>query len=480
VALTAVDYLILAGYLAAITAFGSYFARFQKTTRDYFLTGRSVPWWAVCFTIVATETSTLTFIGVPAASFAGDMRFLQLVAGYLVGRVLVALVFVPAYFSGELVTSYELLQHRFGRRVKWLAAGIFLITRSLADGVRLFATALVISVVTGIPDTLSILLLGTAMIVYSVRGGVSAVIWTDVVPMFVYAAGAMVIFASLLHAVPGGWPAVVREGFEAGKFRVIDVSLDPSAVYTVWSGLIGGVALTLATHGTDQFLVQRLLSARSARHAASGIVLSGVLVLAQFTLFLVIGVMLYVYYQHVPPPRTWMRTDEVLPAFVVSTLTHGTAGFIVAGIVAAALSPSLNAMASTTVNDFYRPMTPSAIDESRLLFVSRIATLGWGVVQIAVALAARGMDRSVLDAGLAVLSFASGSVLGVFLLGTLRPAVREWPALAGMLTGLATMAVVWWATPIAWTWYVAIGATTTWLAAVAIERLSAPRGAGAL
>jgi Na+/proline symporter len=251
-------------------------------------------------------------------------------------------------------------------------------------------------------------------------------------------------------------------------------------VYTVWSGLIGGVALTLATHGTDQFLVQRLLSARSARHAASGIVLSGVLVLAQFTLFLVIGVMLYVYYQHVPPPRTWMRTDEVLPAFVVSTLTHGTAGFIVAGIVAAALSPSLNAMASTTVNDFYRPMTPSAIDESRLLFVSRIATLGWGVVQIAVALAARGMDRSVLDAGLAVLSFASGSVLGVFLLGTLRPAVREWPALAGMLTGLATMAVVWWATPIAWTWYVAIGATTTWLAAVAIERLSAPRGAGAL
>jgi SSS family transporter len=461
VALTTFDYLILGGYLAAITAFGSYFARFQKTTRDYFLTDRSVPWWAVCLTIVATETSTLTFIGVPAASFTGDMRFLQLAAGYIIGRVIVGFLFVPAYFAGDLVTSYQLLQKRFGPKVKTLAAGLFLVTRSLADGIRLFATALVVSVVSGIPDTLAILALGGAMIVYSVRGGVSAVIWTDVVQMFVYAAGALLVFGSLLASIPGGWEAVVREGVGAGKFRLVDWSLDPSAVYTVWTGLVGGVALTLATHGTDQFLVQRLLSARSAGHATAGIMLSGLLVLAQFVLFLVIGVMLFVYYQHVPAPRAWARPDEVLPTYVVSSLSHGAAGFIVAAIVAAALSPSLNAMAATTVNDFYRRARTDRLDDSRLLAIARIATFGWGLVQITIALAARGMDRSVLDAGLAVLSFASGSVLGVFLLGTLSPAVKETPALLGMVAGLMVMAIVWWATPVAWTWYVAIGALTT-------------------
>ncbi len=474
-ALTWFDYLILAAYLVAITAFGSYFARFQKTTRDYFLTDRSIPWWAVCFTIVATETSTLTFIGVPAASFAGDMRFLQLVLGYIVGRLLVAVLFVPAYFAGDLVTSYELLQRRFGTRVKTLAAGLFLVTRSLADGIRLFATALVIAIVTGVPDTWAILILGSAMVIYTVRGGVSAVIWTDVVQMFVYAAGAALVFVSLLEAIPGGWAEVVRVGEAADKFRVFDPSFDPAAVYTLWTGLIGGVALTLATHGTDQFLVQRFLAARSARQAAAGVILSGVLVCAQMVLFLVIGVMLFVYYQHVPPPRVWARPDEVLPTFVVSSLSHGSAGFIVAAIVAAALSPSLNAMAATTVNDFYRPRMGSRADERNLLKASRVATFGWGVVQIGVALAARGMDRSVLDAGLAVLSFASGSVLGVFLLGTLVPSIDERSAFAGMLTGLVVMVFVWAGTSVAWTWYVAIGASTTCLASVMLSLASPTR-----
>jgi Na+/proline symporter len=218
-------------------------------------------------------------------------------------------------------------------------------------------------------------------------------------------------------------------------------------------------------------LVQRLLSARSARHAAAGLVLSGFLVLVQFTLFLVIGIMLFVYYQHVAPPRPWTRTDEVLPLFVVSSLGQGTAGLIVAAIVATALSPSLNAMAATTVNDFYRSRVGPPADEARLLAISRMATLGWGLVQIAVALAARGMDRSVLDAGLAVLSFASGSVLGVFLLGTLAPSVTERAALTGMLAGLLVMAAVWWGTAIAWTWYVAIGAATTYLVALTAARL---------
>src|SRR5215208_5126360 len=222
--LTWIDYTVIAAYLLAITAFGSWFARFQKTTRDYFLTGRSVPWWAICFTIVATETSTLTFISVPASAYAADMTFLQLVFGYVIGRVIVSLLFIPAYFRGDLVTSYELLQRRFGPRVKNLSAVIFLVTRSLADGVRLFATALVISVVTNVPVTPAVIVLGIAMIIYTVRGGASAVIWTDVVQLFVYVAGATVVFISLLALIPGGWTEVVRAGSAAGKFRVFDFS----------------------------------------------------------------------------------------------------------------------------------------------------------------------------------------------------------------------------------------------------------------
>jgi SSS family transporter len=473
VVLTWTDYFVIGGYLVAITIFGSQFARFQKTTRDYFLTGRSVPWWAICFTIVATETSTLTFISVPASAYGGDMTFLQLVFGYVIGRVLVSVLFIPAYFRGELFTSYELLQRRFGPRVKNLSAVIFLATRALADGIRLFATALVISVVTHVPVAWAVLVLGAAMIVYTVRGGASAVIWTDVVQLFVYVAGAMVVFGSLLAQIPGGWPEVVRTGLAAGKFRVIDLSAGLARPYTLWAGLIGGVALTLSTHGTDQFLVQRLLAARSPREAARGLVLSGVIVLAQFVLFLVIGVMLFTYYQHVPLPRPLARNDELLPTFIVTALSHGAAGFIVAAIVAAALSPSINAMAATTVNDFYAKYFRPDADEETLMRVSRAWTVVWGVVQIAVAIGAQWMQRSVLDSGLAVLSYAAGPVLGAFLLGTLVPWVAERAAFAGMLAGLAVMTAIWARTTTAFTWYVFIGATTTMAIACLVQLITA-------
>jgi len=232
--LTWADYLVIGGYLAAITAFGSWFAQFQQTTRDYFLTDRSIPWWAVCFTIVATETSTLTFIGIPAAAYAGNMTFLQLALGYIIGRIIVSLLFIPAYFRGDLFTSYELLQRRFGSRVKTLSAVIFLVTRTLADGIRLFATALVIAVVTGVPVPWVVLVLGAAMIVYTVRGGVSAVIWTDVVQMFVYIAGAAAVAIALLWRIPGGWAEVVEVGAAAGKFTVLDPSFDLTRAYTLW------------------------------------------------------------------------------------------------------------------------------------------------------------------------------------------------------------------------------------------------------
>jgi SSS family transporter len=459
--LSALDYAVIGAYLVAITAFGSWFARFQHTTRDYFLTDRSVPWWAVCFTVVATETSTLTFIGIPATAYAGNWTFLQLAAGYVIGRLIVSAIFIPAYFRGELFTSYELLQRRFGPRVKTLSAVIFLITRSLADGIRLFTTALVIAVVTRVSVSAVVVVLGAAMIVYTMRGGVSAVIWTDVVQMFVYAAGAVVIAWSLLGRIDGGWDTVIHVGRETGRFTVLDLSLDITRTYTLWAGIFGGVALTLSTHGTDQYLVQRLLSARSARAASTGLVLSGFIVFAQFILFLLIGVMLATFYMQAPLPQPLTRIDEVLPLFVVTTLPSGVAGFIVSAIVAAALSPSLNAMAATTLTDFYLPFVNPGADEATRMRVSRLATIAWGVVQLGVALAAQLMARSVLDAGLSVLSLGSGPVLGAFLLGTLSRSMREQDVFAGMVVGLLVMAGVWWTTPIAFTWYVLIGATAT-------------------
>jgi len=477
-ALNWVDYAVIAAYLVAITAFGSWFARFQHNTRDYFLTGRSVPWWAICFTVVATETSTLSFIGVPAGAYAGNMTFLQLAIGYIVGRVLVSVLFIPAYFRGELYTSYELLQRRFGAAVKNIAAGIFVVTRTLADGVRLFATALVISVVTQVPVDVTVVLIGAAMIVYTVRGGVAAVIWTDVVQMFVYVAGAVLIFAALVNRVPGGLGSGLDVAAAAGRLQVWDFAFDPTRVYTFWAGLIGGVALTLATHGTDQFLVQRLLSGRSARDAALGLVLSGVIVFAQFVLFLVIGALLFAHYQSTALPRELARTDEILPLFVVSELPHGVSGFIVAAIVAAALSPSINALAATTVNDFYLKYVRPDADEATLMRMSKRATIFWGIAQIAVALAARFVDRSVLDAGLLVLSFAAGPVLGAFLVGVLTTRVGSGAMVAGMLAGVATVTWIWWTNAAAWTWYSAAGVAIT--AAIAIvASAAAPQRAGA-
>jgi Na+/proline symporter len=289
--------------------------------------------------------------------------------------------------------------------------------------------------------------------------------------MFVYLGGAALVCGALVDRVPGGWAEIVATGQAAGKFAVLSLSTDPTVAYTLWAGLVGGVALTLATHGTDQFLVQRLLAARSAREAQVGLVLSGVLVFAQFALFLAIGAMLFAYYQHHPAPALG-RADEILPAFIVQTLTGGTAGFIVAAIVAAALSPSLNAMAATTVNDFYRRYVRPDADDRTLLAVARRATVAWGLVQLGVAIGSQWFQRSILDTGLAVLSLTSGPVLGAFLTGVVTRRVGEPAMLAGMAAGLATALAIWWTGAMAFTWFAAAGALTTmaaaWLVALVV------------
>jgi SSS family transporter len=468
---------VLVLYVVAITAFGSWLGRRGRSVQDYFLAGHSVPWWAVAACVVATETSTLTFIGVPGMAYGGDWTFLQLALGYVLGRLLVALVLLPAYFRGEIYTSYELLQNRFGGgAVRAAAAGIFLLYRTLGDGIRLHAAALVLSVAAGVPEWWCIALLGVAMILYTEEGGVKATIWTDTIQMFVYLAGALACLVSVARLLPDGVGGALAAAQAAGKLRVLDFSLDPVQPFTLAAGVVGGLFLTLATHGTDHYLVQRLLVARSRRDAATGLVLSGVLVAAQFALFLLLGTLLWAHYGG----QAFARGDEVLPRFVATSLPAGLTGFILASIVAAALSPSLNSMASTTLRDFWLPYLEPGASEARQMRLGRGFTVFWGALQVGVALLAQNVD-SALNEGLAALGYASGPTVGAFLLGVLTRRADARGVLTGMASGLVLslaagrLAPVLFGLPgLAWTWNVAVGALVTFAVGLAASRGEAP------
>jgi len=456
---------VLALYLAAVTFFGAYLGRRRKSVDDYFLAERSVPWWAIAACVVATETSVLTFTSVPGFSFGSNWSFLQLAFGYVLGRILISAVLVPAYFRGKVFTSYELLRQRFGRSVASVAAGVFLFYRTLADGIRLHAAALVVAIAVGVPEIYCILALAAAMILYTEEGGARATIWTDVVQMFVYAAGAVVVLEALLRLLPAGAAARAFASASAeGKLQVLVPSLDPAVTYTLASGFIGGVFLTLATHGTDQYLVQRLLAARSIRQAQIGLVLSGFVVFAQFVLFLSIGTLLWRFYEG----REFARGDEVLPTFIAESLSGPWLGFILAAVVAAALSPSLNSVASTTLKDFYVPFVDPGAPERKQIQLGRVFTVFWGVAQTVVAIFAQRAS-SALEAGLAALSYASGPTVGAFLLAVLKRRTTPPSVLVGMATGFGAPLLANQIAPVAWTWNVAIGTTVTFLAAVAAD-----------
>ncbi len=466
------DLAVILVYLAGITWFGARFRRRQRTLKDYFLGGRTAPWWAIALSIVSAETSTLTIIGTPALAFAGNLGFLQVVLGYLLGRLVIAELFLPHYFRGELYTAYELIGKRFGSHARKLTAGTFLVLRALAEGVRVFAISIVISIVLGTGELTSIVVIVCLTLFYTFEGGMTAVIWTDVVQMFLYVAGAVVSFLVILHHIPGGWGSVWAIAGAAGKFQVFDFRFAFtweffSRTYSFWAGVIGGCFLTTASHGTEQLLVQRLLAARSQKESRAALMGSWVVIFVQFSLFLLIGLTLYVFYAQTKLPAP-QPADRIYPDFVWRYLPTGVAGLVVAAVLAAAmsnLSAALNSLASTSVMDFYKPLTARrgpGRPESHYLKVARAATVAWGVVLLGIGYLARQWG-SVLEAGLSIASVIYGSLLGVFLLGVLTRRVREKAAMAGMVAGLATMAAVKLYTPIAWTWYVLIGASVTFL-----------------
>jgi solute:Na+ symporter, SSS family len=493
------DLAVIAAYLLGTVAFGAWFSRNQHDVKDYFVSGRRVPWWAITGSIVATETSTVTFISIPGVAFTGNMTFLQLVMGYMLGRIIVSIIFVPAYFRGDLLTVYQILGVRFGTGVKRLAAALFLATRSLADGVRLFATGLVLAAlllampgteefarawVPGLQPTITILLasvavMGLTTIVYTYLGGMSAVIWTDVIQLVIYLVGAILAAVILLDRIPGGWSEVVRVGRAAHKFTVFDFTWDITRSYTFWSGVIGGAFLTTATHGTDQLMVQRYLCSSSPRQARVALLSSGVIVFAQFTLFLLIGVMLYVFYSGPGAAETAgfmldgrLQSDRIFPQFIVGHLPSGVVGLVIAAVFAAAmstLSSSLNSSSATSMADFYMPMRKAS--DAHYLRVSKWLTAMWGVVQITVALVATQFSTRVVDEVLGIASFTNGIILGVFLLGTFAPAVRQRSAFAGIIAGTAVMLAVKILGLASWQWYVLIGSAVTFAVGVAASRL---------
>lgn len=484
------DLIIIFGYLIGITLFGVLFSGKQETTEDYFVGDRSVPWWAIAMSIVATETSTITFISVPGVAFAkgGNFQFLQLVFGYMLGRVVISLLFIPMYFKGELLTVYQLLGDRFGSKVKMLASALFVVMRNIADGIRLLLTAIVLAAVYVAfqPNTNpeyviigSIILLGVVMIIFTFYGGMEAVIWVEVIQLVIYIGGAVAAAIVILNQTPGGLTKVLEVGNQFDKFSLFDFGFDITKTYTFWSGLIGGCFLTMSTHGTDQYLVQRYLCTNKPASASFALLTSGAVVLAQFIGFLFIGVLLFAYYHPyeaaqyakagvvdsgVPATFPFTGGDKVFPDFITQHMPTGLSGLVVAAIFAAALSSSLNSIAATFVQDLYKPFAKNK-DDKHLLKISGWLTLFFGIVQIGFALGFMKLNESALNQALSVASLINGPVLGVFLVGTFLKRVTQTPALIGMAASIILMLFIRFGTPIAFTWYVLIGSLTTMLVA---------------
>lgn len=489
------DLVIIFGYLMGITLFGVLYSGKQETTSDYFVGDRSVPWWAIAASIVATETSTITFISVPGIAFAkgGNFEFLQLVFGYMLGRVVISLLFIPMYFKGELFTVYQLLGDRFGEKVKMLASALFVIMRNIADGIRLLLTALVLAAVyiAFVPDANpatiivgSIILLGVVMIIFTFYGGMEAVIWVEVVQLAIYIGGAIAAAIVILNQIDGGMTRVMELGSQFDKFKFLDFSLNFTKTYTFWGGLIGGCFLTMSTHGTDQYLVQRYLCTDKPASAATALLSSGAVILGQFIGFLFIGVLLFAYYQPFNLPEyaqigvegsklaatfPFSGGDKVFPDFITQHMPSGLSGLVVAAIFAAALSSSLNSIAATAVNDLYRPFAKDKSDK-HLLRVASILTVVVGIVQIAVAISVKDAAQSALTQALGIASLINGPVLGVFLIGTFVKRANQTCALIAMFTSISLMLYIYFGTKIAFPWYAVIGSLTTlfvgWLASL--------------
>jgi len=457
----ALDIAILVAYMAGMVALGSWLGRGARDVAEYAVGSRDLPWWLILFSIIATETSAVTFLSIPGFAYERDFTWIQIALGFLLGRFAVAFLLLPEYFRGTLFTSYEVLHRRFGGATKQTASVLFILTRSLADGLRLFLSALVLQEMTGISIPWAVTALGVTTVVYTYLGGMRAVLWTDMIQFFLYLAGALIALFAILARLPGGWDQLVAMGQSAGKFRAFDLTLDWSEPYGLWAGLVGGAFIALGSHGVDQLMVQRYLSARGLPEARRAVWLSGLVAVAQFALFLLIGVGLWSFYQLHPPAVPFDRPDRVFARFILDELPTGLVGLLLGAIFAAAMTSSLNSCATVAVNDLLR------VAPERQLRLTRILTALFGAVQIAVGIAGQWLQSSIVSSVLGIAAFTTGIVLGVFFLGMFTRRVGQRAALAGLVVGLAGMTWIFFATPLAWPWYALAGSLLTVAAGLA-------------
>ena len=410
---------------------------------------------------MAAETSTLTIISIPGLAYDTNFTFLQVVVGYVVGRFVIAFVLLPHYFRGDLFTAYELIEKRFGPHLRTLTSGLFLVTRAAAEGVRVYAVSIVVSIALGTGEIASIAIITALTLVYTFEGGLAAVIWTDVVQTVIYVVGTLLGIATIVNFVPGGWTHIHQIAVAADKFRVFDFTPTFWKPYTFWAGVIGGAFLTTASHGTDQLIVQRLLAARGLRQSKAALLSSGAAILFQFGLFLLLGVMLFAYYM--VPSSHFGKADRIYPTFIVTHMPHGISGLLIAAILAAAmsnLSAALNSLSSSTMVDLYLRLHTQT-DEQRRMRLSRISTLIWATVLFALAVLCLHRVSRVIEVGLQIASVAYGALLGVFLLGVLTHRANQLGAAVGMLCGFAIEVYLWQFTVVPFTWWVMLGTMVT-------------------
>lgn len=476
-----VDLVIVVVYMLGSVAAGAWIGRQQKDTTDYFLGGRAMPWPAVAFSIVATETSVLTFISIPAVSYLGNLTFLQIVFGYMLGRVLIAFYMIPAYTRGEMTTAYHFLGRRFGQKMRATASVTFMVTRVLADGVRLFATAIPLAVILkstggfgGLSDgqfyAFAIVLIGLLTMVYTYVGGIKSVIWMDVVQMTVYIGGAVLAGIIILNRLPEGFASVVSAAGPESKLNWFDVGSGLplkefiQRPYTFFTALIGGAIFSLASHGTDQLIVQRVLTCKDRLASQKAMILSGLAIFIQFVIFLLVGSMLYAFYDGASLDTLGLtRADGIFPKFIVEEMPSGLSGLIVAALFAAAmstLSSSLSSLSSAAVLDIYQPLFGADKSEAQLLKISRLVTVGWGFVLVGVALTFVGLQGTVVEVALGIASYTYGGLLGAFLLGFLVKRASQRDAIIAFVSSLAVMAVVIRTVEIAWPLYTVVGSFT--------------------
>ncbi len=468
------DYIIVAVYLIGVTVIGTIIAGKQRSSRDYFLGGKEMSWWSVGFSIVASETSTITFISIPGLAYNSNMHFLQVAVGYFIGRLLVSIIFIPAYYKGDLETAYDFLGKRYGMSLRKFTSSVFIVTRVLASGVRLFATSIPVHLITGFDYATSILLIGIFTLIYTYLGGLKAVVAMDVVQMFIYIGGAIASMFLILNHLPNGWADVVayasRDG--ADKFSIINTSFGDSfwkflsSPYTLVGGLLGGTFLTMASHGTDQLIVQRLLGCKTKWDSQRALMLDASVIVLQFAFFLVLGLCLFAFYGGVTFQQLGLTSsDEIFPKFIVENLPTGIAGLVVAGVLASAmgtLSSSISSLASSTFLDLFKLTARGKdLDEKTEVKWSKRFTLLWGFILIGGAMLFTDTKNPVVEIGLKIASFTYGGLLGTFFLGLLFKKTDQTDAYAGFIAGILTMTLVLTYTKIDFTWHTFIGCSAT-------------------